>query len=66
MQGPTGPDANAIQLSRGGQVAGLLSIPLRYMHTQNEVLALKDLESAVKLLTRLILDLKPTTDFTPM
>jgi len=61
----TGTDANAIQLSRGGKAAALVSIPLRYMHTPTEVLSLKDLDAAVKLLTRYILDLKPDTDFTP-
>jgi putative aminopeptidase FrvX len=61
----TGTDANAMQLSRGGKAAGLISIPLRYMHTPTEVLSLKDLGYAVDLLTRFILDLKPGTDFTP-
>jgi endoglucanase len=61
----TGTDANAIQLSRGGKAAALVSIPLRYMHTPSEVLSLADLEMAVKLLTRYVLDLKPNTDFTP-
>jgi putative aminopeptidase FrvX len=61
----TGTDANAIQLSRGGKAAALVSIPLRYMHTPTEVLALSDIEDAVKLLTRFVLDLKPGTDFTP-
>lgn len=61
----TGTDANAIQLSRGGKAAALVSVPLRYMHTPTEVLALEDLESAVKLLTRYVLDLAPGTDFTP-
>ena len=54
----TGTDANAIQLSRGGKAAALVSIPLRYMHTPTEVLALTDLEAAVKLLTRFVLDLE--------
>jgi len=63
--GGTGTDANDIQISRGGKVAGLVSIALRYMHTPTEVLALKDLDSAVKLLTRFVLDLDPATDFTP-
>jgi endoglucanase len=61
----TGTDANAIQLSRGGKAAALVSVPLRYMHTPAEVLALKDIEDAAKLLTRFVLDLKPGTDFTP-
>jgi len=61
----TGTDANAIQLSRGGKAAALVSIPLRYMHTPTEVLSLKDLDAAVKLLSRFVLDLKPDTDFTP-
>ncbi len=61
----TGTDANAIQLSRGGKAAALVSIPLRYMHTPTEVLALSDIEDAVKILARFVLDLKPGTDFTP-
>jgi endoglucanase len=61
----TGTDANAIQLSRGGKAAALVSIPLRYMHTPTEVLSLKDLDATVKLLTRYVLDLAPGTDFTP-
>jgi len=61
----TGTDANVIQLSRGGKVAGLISIPLRYMHTPTEVVKLEDLDSAVKILTRFVLDLDDTVDFTP-
>jgi endoglucanase len=61
----TGTDANAIQLSRGGKVAGLISIPLRYMHTPTEVLKLEDLDYAVKLLNRFVLDLNAKVDFTP-
>jgi endoglucanase len=61
----TGTDANAIQLSRGGKATALVSIPLRYMHTPTEVLSLKDLDAAVRLLTRFVLDLAPGTDFTP-
>lgn len=62
----TGTDANAIQLSRGGKVAGLVSIPLRYMHTPTEVLSLADVDAAIRLLTRFVLDLGEDTDFTPM
>jgi endoglucanase len=61
----TGTDANAIQLSRGGKAAALVSVPLRYMHTPTEVLSMEDLESTVKLLAAFVRRLEPGTDFTP-
>lgn len=61
----TGTDANAIQLSRGGKAAGLVSVPLRYMHTPTEVLSLVDLENTAKLLTAFVTRMEPGTDFTP-
>ncbi|MCL2806598.1 MAG: M20/M25/M40 family metallo-hydrolase [Coriobacteriia bacterium] len=61
----TGTDANPIQLSRGGKVAGLVSIPTRYMHTPTEVIMLSDLEAAVKIITCCILDLDEKADFVP-
>lgn len=61
----TGTDANAIQLSRGGKAAALVSVPLRYMHTPTEVLALEDVENTAKLLAAFVRRLDPDTDFTP-
>lgn len=61
----TGTDANGIQLSRGGKAAGLVSIPLRYMHTPNETLAISDVEAAIDLLAEYVIALDPSTDFTP-
>ena len=46
----TGTDANVIQLTRAGVATGLVSIPLRYMHTAVELISIKDLENTVKLL----------------
>ena len=46
---PTGTDARAIQMARGGVAVGLVSIPLRYMHTPSEVVDLQDVENCVKL-----------------
>ena len=46
---PTGTDARAIQMARGGVAVGLVSIPLRYMHTPSEVVDLEDVENCVKL-----------------
>ena len=45
----TGTDANAMQLSRAGMATGLVSVPVRYMHTPCEVLSLADLENACRL-----------------
>jgi len=47
---PTGTDARAIQVARGGIATGLISVPLRYMHTPSEVVDLEDVERCVKLL----------------
>lgn len=46
---PTGTDARSIQIARGGVATGLVSIPLRYMHTPSEVVDLEDVERAVQL-----------------
>jgi len=61
----TGTDANAIQVSRGGVAAALVSIPNRYMHTQVEVVDLADLEAAARLLAETILAIKPRMSFIP-
>ena len=47
---PTGTDARAIQVSGGGVATGLVSVPLRYMHTPSEMVDLEDIEATVKLL----------------
>lgn len=46
---PTGTDARAIQVARGGIACGLVCIPLRYMHTPSEVVDLTDVEHTVRL-----------------
>ncbi len=61
----TGTDANAMQLSRGGVAAALVSVPLRYMHTPVEVLSLGDLENAVRLLTGLMYRISDRNEFIP-
>ncbi len=65
IPGGTGTDANAIQLTRAGVAAGLLSVPLRYMHTPVEVMALKDIENTAKLLAEFILSIDKKMDFIP-
>ncbi|MCX7934033.1 MAG: M42 family metallopeptidase [Planctomycetota bacterium] len=61
----SGTDANAIQLTRAGVAAGLVSVPTRYMHSPVEVVAIKDVEDTVRLLAQFIKMLKPGEDFTP-
>lgn len=46
----TGTDADAIQISRSGIPTGLVSIPLRYMHSPVEMVDLRDVEAAIALL----------------
>ena len=61
----TGTDANVIQLTRSGVAAGLVSIPLRYMHTQVELASLKDLENTAKLLSAFVLKVDKGLDLIP-
>lgn len=63
--GGTGTDGNAMQLNRGGMAVGILGVPLRYMHTPCELLALEDVENCAKLMAAYCRRVKPNTDFTP-
>lgn len=49
-----GTDARAIQLSRSGVPAGVLSIPCRYVHAPSEMVDMEDVENAVRLLIKLL------------
>lgn len=51
MGGTTGTNADKVSISREGIPSGLLSIPLRYMHTPYELVELSDIENTAKLLT---------------
>lgn len=55
--GATGTDAWAIQMARDGVATGLVSIPLRYMHTSVETLSLGDVEKAGRILAGFIASL---------
>jgi endoglucanase len=50
----TGTDAWAMQITREGIPTALVSIPLRYMHTTVETLALDDIKMAGRLLALFI------------
>ncbi len=52
--GETGTDAWEIQIAGAGIPTALLSIPLKYMHTSVETLAVSDVKALVKLLVNFI------------
>ncbi|EDY83417.1 M42 glutamyl aminopeptidase superfamily [Verrucomicrobiia bacterium DG1235] len=55
---PTGTDARAIQVAGPGVATGLISLPLRYMHTPSELVDLEDVEHCIQLLVAFSKNLK--------
>ena len=55
MGGKPGTNADVISVSRGGVKTCTVSIPLRNMHTETEVLSLSDLNSVCDLLEKYIM-----------
>jgi endoglucanase len=47
-------DATAMQLSRAGVMAGAVSIPTRYIHSPSEMVDIRDVENAVRLIDALL------------
>ena len=62
-RGTTYTDADAVHLSRTGVPTGLVSIPLRYMHSPIEMADLGDIEQTVRLIVAFALRLEPGTSF---
>ena len=54
----TGTDADSVGIAGSGRIAGLVSIPIRNMHTPVEVVDLKDVEAAAELLAKTMLILE--------
>ena len=63
--GNTGTDAEVIQMTRAGVATAILGIPNRYMHTPCEVVSLKDINNAIKLLITLIQRLDGEMSYIP-
>ncbi len=61
----TGTDADAIYNALRGVPTGLVSVPNRYMHSPNEMVALEDLVRAARLLAGFARELTPKTSFIP-
>lgn len=63
--GATGTDANAMQLTRSGVATALVSVPNRYMHSPCEIVSLKDLENAARLIAHTVARIDADTDLLP-
>jgi endoglucanase len=59
----SGTDADAIHFARAGVPCGLVSVPLRYMHSPVETVQLADVEHAIELLAATCLRIDPAEDF---
>jgi putative aminopeptidase FrvX len=60
----TGTDADAIHASRAGVPSGVVSVPLRYMHTPVEMVQLDDVQNAARLIAAFAQRLEPGVSFT--
>ncbi len=59
----TGTDADAIYVSRAGVPTGLVSVPVRYMHSPVEMVALEDIDNAARLIAAFAQRLEPEMSF---
>jgi putative aminopeptidase FrvX len=59
----TGTDADAIHLSRAGIPTGLVSVPLRYMHSPVELISLSDIDATARMIAAFATRLTSETSF---
>ena len=59
----TGTDTDAFAYSNDGVPSALISLPLRYMHTTNEMCRKEDVENTIKLIYETILTIKKDQSF---
>ena len=54
LPGSSGTDAAVLQLTEAGLATGLISLPLKYMHTPSEVVRVEDMQSVLRLVTAFV------------
>ena len=59
----TGTDADAVHISRAGIPTGLVSVPMRYMHSPVELVSLADIDAAARLIAAFAQLLEPGMSF---
>ncbi len=62
----TGTDADKMRVTGKGVPVGLVSLPLRYMHSPSEIVSLKDMDAEVDLLVQMIKDLSGKENLKPL
>ena len=62
----TGTDADKIRFTGQGVPVGLVSLPLRYMHSPVETVSFSDIDQEIELLTKTILNLTGTESLKPL
>jgi putative aminopeptidase FrvX len=59
----TGTDTDSFAYSSEGVASGLISLPLKYMHTTVETVHKEDVESVIELIYEVLLQVKPGHDY---
>lgn len=59
----TGTDTDAFAYSNAGVASGLISLPLKYMHTTVEMVHKQDIENVIALMYQCLVQLDPQHDF---
>ncbi|XWN35422.1 MAG: M20/M25/M40 family metallo-hydrolase [Roseivirga sp.] len=59
----TGTDTDAFAYSNAGVASGLISLPLKYMHTTVEMVHKQDIENVISLMYQCLVQLDPQHDF---
>lgn len=59
----TGTDTDSFAYSAEGVASGLISLPLKYMHTTVETVHKEDVENVISLIYEVLLQVKPGHDF---
>ncbi len=63
--GSSGTDADPMVRSGPGTATGLISVPARYLHSPNELVSLRDIEQATRVLAEFVKTIDASSDFRP-
>ena len=63
--GRTGTDADQMHFSSHGIATALVSLPLRYMHSPDEVCSLEDIQNCIELLAQFLVSIDASTPLDP-